>query len=69
MADFAKLYDAVVEGDAPATLELTKQALAEGISPEELVAKFKQWMQDDNLRNSAANCCNLVLARRPDLAE
>ena len=40
MGDFTKLYDAIVEGDAPATLELTKQALAEGISPEELVAKF-----------------------------
>ncbi len=40
MADFAKLYDAVVEGDAPATLALTKQALAEGMSPEELVAKY-----------------------------
>ena len=40
MADFAKLYDAVVEGDAPATLALTKQALAEGMSPEDLVAKY-----------------------------
>jgi len=40
MADFAKLYDAVVEGDAPATLALTKQALAEGMTPEELVAKY-----------------------------
>lgn len=40
MADFSKLYDAVVEGDAPATLALTKQALAEGLSPEEVVSKY-----------------------------
>ena len=40
MGDFSKLYDAVVEGDAPTTLALTKEALAEGMSPEELVAKY-----------------------------
>jgi 5-methyltetrahydrofolate--homocysteine methyltransferase len=40
MADYAKLYDAIVEGDAPTTLAMTKQALAEGLSPEDLVAKY-----------------------------
>jgi hypothetical protein len=39
------------------------------LTDEELVAKFNEWMQDDNLRNNAANCRNLILARRPDLAD
>jgi len=40
MADLQKLFDAVVDGDAKTTLEMTKQALADGITPEELVAKY-----------------------------
>ena len=40
MADLQKLYDAVVDGDAKTTLEMTKQAIADGLTPEELVAKY-----------------------------
>ncbi len=40
MADLQKLYDAVVDGDAKTTLEMTKAALAAGMTPEELVAKY-----------------------------
>ena len=40
MAELKKLYDAVVDGDAKTTLEMTKQALADGVTPEELVAKY-----------------------------
>jgi corrinoid protein of di/trimethylamine methyltransferase len=40
MGDLNKLYDAIVEGDAKSTLELTKQALAENVTPEDLVAKY-----------------------------
>jgi corrinoid protein of di/trimethylamine methyltransferase len=40
MADLQKLYDAIVDGDAKTTLEMTKQALADGMTPEELVAKY-----------------------------
>ena len=40
MADLKKLYDAVIEGDANTTLEMTKAALADGMTPEELVAKY-----------------------------
>jgi corrinoid protein of di/trimethylamine methyltransferase len=40
MADLQKLFDAVVDGDAKTTLEMTKAALAAGMTPEELVAKY-----------------------------
>ncbi len=40
MADLQKLYDAIVEGDAKTTLEMTNQALAENVTPDELVAKY-----------------------------
>jgi len=40
MADLTKLFDAVVDGDAKTTLELTKQALAENVTPDELVTKY-----------------------------
>lgn len=40
MGDLTKLYDAIVEGDAKSTLELTKQALAENVTPEDLVARY-----------------------------
>jgi corrinoid protein of di/trimethylamine methyltransferase len=40
MAEMKKLYDAIVDGDAKTTLEMTKQALADKITPEELVAKY-----------------------------
>ncbi len=40
MADLTKLFDAVVDGDAKTTLEMTKQAIAENIQPEEIVSKY-----------------------------
>ena len=40
MADLTKLFDAVVDGDAKTTLEMTKQALAENIKPEEIVSRY-----------------------------
>jgi len=40
MGDLSKLYDAIVDGDAKSTLELTKQALVENITPEDLVARY-----------------------------
>jgi len=39
MADLNKLYNAIVDGNAKATLALTKEALAENITPEVLVSK------------------------------
>jgi corrinoid protein of di/trimethylamine methyltransferase len=40
MADLKKLFDAVVDGDAKTTLELTKQAIAEKVTPDEIVSKY-----------------------------
>jgi corrinoid protein of di/trimethylamine methyltransferase len=40
MADLKKLFDAVVDGDAKTTLAMTKAALAEGVTPDELVSKY-----------------------------
>jgi hypothetical protein len=39
------------------------------LSDEELVARFERWAGNVELRNNAANCRNLILRRRPDLAE
>jgi 5-methyltetrahydrofolate--homocysteine methyltransferase len=38
MVDLQQLYDAVLEGDAPAAVEVTTRALAENIDPMELIA-------------------------------
>lgn len=38
MVDLQQLYDAVLEGDALAAVDVTKQALAEGVDPLELIA-------------------------------
>jgi corrinoid protein of di/trimethylamine methyltransferase len=40
MEDLKMLYEAIVEGDARTTLALTKQALANNISPESLISGF-----------------------------
>ena len=40
MTDYQELYDAVIKGDASASGELTKTALAAGVDPEELINKY-----------------------------
>lgn len=40
MTDLKKLYDAVLAGNAKLASETTKEALAEGVQPAELVAKY-----------------------------
>lgn len=40
MADLTRLYDAIVAGDAKASLSVTNEALADNVTPEELVANY-----------------------------
>jgi corrinoid protein of di/trimethylamine methyltransferase len=40
MADLSKLHDAILNGDANTAVETTKQALNEGVDPQELVEKY-----------------------------
>jgi 5-methyltetrahydrofolate--homocysteine methyltransferase len=40
MPDLSKLYDAILNGDEKLALELTKEALNEGVSPAELISKW-----------------------------
>ena len=40
MADLQKLFDAIVNGDAKASVELTRQALAEDVPPGEIISAY-----------------------------
>ena len=40
MADLRKLYDAVVNGDRKTSIAVTREALAEGVDPMELVTRY-----------------------------
>jgi 5-methyltetrahydrofolate--homocysteine methyltransferase len=40
MADFQRLYDAVLKGDNKGSAAVTKEAIAEGVDPAELVSKY-----------------------------
>ncbi len=40
MADFQRLYDAVLKGDNKGAAAVTKEAIAEGVDPAELVSKY-----------------------------
>src|ERR1035441_3707949 len=40
MTELKKLYDAIVAGDAKTSLAITKEALAENVTPGELVANY-----------------------------
>ena len=55
MADLKQLYDAVVSGDAKATIAITQQALAEGIDPLKLVNEYMIPAMDQVGRRFEAN--------------
>jgi 5-methyltetrahydrofolate--homocysteine methyltransferase len=40
MADLSKLQEAILKGDSKATVAITKESLAEGVDPAELVSKY-----------------------------
>jgi 5-methyltetrahydrofolate--homocysteine methyltransferase len=55
MPDLKQLYDAVVNGDAKTSQNITQQALAEGIDPLELVNKYMVPAMDEVGRRFEAN--------------
>ncbi|MDZ4742444.1 MAG: corrinoid protein [Verrucomicrobiota bacterium] len=55
MADLAKLYDSVVEGNAKAAKIITQEALAEGADPELLVNEYMIKAMDEVGRRFEAN--------------
>jgi corrinoid protein of di/trimethylamine methyltransferase len=40
MAEFSKLYDAILNGDEKLALQLTREALNQGVDPSELISKW-----------------------------
>ncbi|MDL5053146.1 corrinoid protein [Oscillatoria laete-virens NRMC-F 0139] len=55
MADLAKLYEAVVEGNAKVAKTVTQEALAEGVDPEKLVNEYMIKAMDEVGRRFEAN--------------
>lgn len=55
MPDLKQLYEAVVNGDAKASLAITQQALAEGIDPLQLVNEYMVPAMDEVGRRFEAN--------------
>ncbi len=55
MSDLQALYTAVLEGNAPAAKEVVKQALDEGVNPEDLLQKYMIPAMDEVGRLFEAN--------------
>ena len=55
MTDLSKLHDSILKGDTNAAVEITKEALADKVDPEELVAKYMIPAMDEVGRRFEAN--------------